>query len=135
MRGNPLGQLILIVVAFALLGVPVWRLTRTAEAVPVSASRLAGEGVQAPAPANAAAGPVAVTIETDFAPTPTEFSVSYLGDAILRGQGQTTASGPWKVALPAEGADLVLHVVWPSGGATGAARVTVRSMCRSGWCG
>ena len=121
-------QLVLIVVVFALLSVPVRRLTREAEAAPASATGLAGEGVQAPASASTAAGPVTLTVGADFAPAPTEFSVSYLGDTILQGQGQASASGPWKVALPAEGADLVLHAAWPTGGGgSGAARVTVRS--------
>lgn len=125
MRGNPLWQLILVTVAFVGLGLPVWRLTRPAQAAAVQgrADGTAKEDVYAPA-----VNMVTLEVEADFAPVPTEWALSYLGEVVLKGKGEAKATASWKTALPAEGADLVLHAAWPTAAGTGmaAARVTVR---------
>ena len=129
MRGNPVWQLLMAVVAFGAMGWPVWRLTRPAEAAPVIAvSGTGGDGGEA----TKAAGSVTLGVAADFAPAAAEFALSYLGSPVLQGKAQGSATAEWKVAFPADGADLVLHVAWPTGataeGKAGAAaaRVTVR---------
>ncbi len=119
MRGNPLWQLALVLVAFIVMALPVWRLTRPAQA-------MVTDTVQTVEPADKAK-PVTLETTAEFVPTPTEFSVTCLGQPVLRGSGQASISATWKTLFPAEGIDLVLHAVWPeaAGGQT-AARLRVR---------
>ena len=103
-------QLALVIAAFLVMALPVWRLTRPAQAAAV-ASGLAGNGVDASASAKTA-GLVTLDVSAEFAPAPKEFALSYLSEAVLQGKLQTSAQAQWKVPLPPEGADLVLHAVW-----------------------
>ena len=126
MRGQPFLQLVLVVLAFAALGLPVWRLTQPA-AANASVETTTAPDTDAPQPNTAAA--VELTVSVAFAPAPEEFRLQHLGRDLLAGRGpQTGWTGPWKTALPAEGADLALQVRWPATGdnAPAAARVAVR---------
>ena len=123
MRGSPLLQAILVIVAFALAGVPVWRLT------------LPAATVGAPMGTGPSIDPVLshvtlLDMEAVFAPAPVDFQVSYLDATVFDGQGpQTQFTTRWKAFLKSEGADLVVRARWPvpaAGGAPPAAmRVTV----------
>ena len=143
MRGSPFWQVLAVVIAFAAMALPVWRLTRPAEAAPVDAAaglrERAGQREKAVAP-------LTMDVEADFAPAPTEFSLSYLGTPVLQGKALATAKAQTNAAVPADGADLVLRVVWPAGadqtggGAPAAARVVVslsdgRQVEKSFWSG
>ena len=116
MRGYPLLQLLLIVCLFAAAGFPVWRLTRAANA-------------PAPTP-TAAAAPTPTASETlldvriTFAPAPTDFRLSYLGNTVLTGRGpQAEFAGTVRVALPPEGADLAVEAHFPPAAQPAAVRV------------
>ena len=113
MRGSPLWQLLAVLVAFLAMGLPVWRLTRPAEAAPVDVT--AGSKERSEQHAQAAAA-LTMDVAASFAPVPTEFSLSYLGTPVLQGKAEAKATGGVKTPIPAEGVDLVLHVVWTTGG-------------------
>lgn len=119
MRGQPLVQLLLVVLAFLGLGWPVRRLTLPARADdPLLAA--ASEVLSGPAE-------IELTLSASFAPAPAEFHLAALGRDLLTGQGpQGEWTGTWKTALPAEGADLSLRAVWPAAESPAAARVVVR---------
>ncbi len=119
MRGRPSIQLALVFLAFALLGVPVWRLTRTD-----------ARAAELPAPSSLSPPVTPVeelTLTAAFAPAPEEFRVQSLGRDVLAGHGPPGEfTGTWKTDLPAAGLDLALQARWPSTDAPGAVRVTVR---------
>ena len=137
MRGAPFLQAIILVAAFLLAGVPVYRLTRPAEpAVVASAGTVADLTADHPE-----AKPVPLEVEVVFAPAPVDFQIRNLDRTVLAGRGpQARFTTRWTTAMPAEGVDLVVQAHWPTtvtGGnaaATGAvpganpaaARVTVR---------
>ncbi len=123
MRGRPWLRLLLVVLAFAALAVPVWRLTRPVR--PRSGDSGGGSTGDAPAQPPMQATECVVTAE--FAPPPREFQVQHLGRTLLEGHGpQARFTGAWRVALPKEGADLALQVTWPGdGSAAGAVRLRV----------
>ena len=91
MRGFPLLQLLLTLAVFAAAGWPVWRLTRP----PVA------QAAAAPVAEESSSAPVATAVvEASFAPAPTEFKVSCLGQSVLTGQGpQAQFAAPWTARL------------------------------------
>ena len=130
MRGFPLLQSVLVVLAVVLAGVPVYRLTRPAGANTGPASLAKASVVVIPA-----ATPPAATLDVEamFAPAPTEFEIKSLDQTVLAGRGpKARFSTRWVGSVPPEGADLVVEAHWP--GSTGAdagpgpaaARFTVR---------
>ena len=118
MRGYPLLQLFLVIGLFAAAGLPVWRVTRPAVAAPVAAAT--------PPPVITAETPLDVRVT--FAPAPTEFRLSYLGQTALAGRGpQAEFQGTVRVTVPPEGTDLALEAHFPAiPGATLPAAVRVR---------
>ena len=141
MRGNPVWQLLMVAVAFVAMGWPVWQLTRPAQAALVNIVPSAKEIAE-----RKAAAEVSLTLdaEADFAPTPSEFSLSYLGTALLQGKSQAKETIQIRTTVPVDGADLVLHVEWPAstvptgGTAPAASRVVIhlsdgRQVEKSSW--
>ena len=96
-------------VAIALMGVPLWKLTR------------AGQAIAAPAQVDAAAAQIPMRLT--FSTAPQSFAISHLGKVIWADGTQGT-DGAKNVALayPKEGVDLQVKVVWPTD-AEGAVRV------------
>ncbi len=121
MRGQPLVQLLLVILAFFGVAWPVARLT-----LPASRANLPAAPTTAEVPSGQPAE-IELTLTASFVPAPAEFHLAALGHDLLAGhgpQGEWTAT--WKTALPAEGADLSLRAVWPTAEAPAAARVVVR---------
>ncbi len=130
MRGFPFLQLVLVVLAVALAGVPVYRLTRPAVAVTPSES-LATPAADATPGAATQAAPL--DVEAVFAPAPTDFQIKNLGQTVLAGRGPGLRfTARWAGAVPPDGADLVVQAHWPAStgpgheAGTGAAKFTVR---------
>lgn len=120
MRGQPSVQLWLVLVTFALIGVPVWRLTRPE----------ASAGQLPSFPPVVTADEVAFQITVTFAPASEEFRVSSLGQDVLAGRGpETSFHATWRTRVPAEGLDLAIQARWPATDSPvpAAARVTVHS--------
>lgn len=123
MRGQPSVQLLFVLLAFAALGMPVWRLTRSAGAAPPgiasgSPTVVLNQGVS---------GEETLAVAAVFTPAPEEFHLQSLGRDVLAGRGpQGEFSGAWRTPLPLEGLDLALQARWPSTEAPTAVRVTVR---------
>lgn len=121
-----------MVVMILLAGVPVYRLTRPAQA------EAAANATVAVIPADPVVGkPAPLEIEAVFAPAATDFQLRNLGQTVLAGQGpQARFRTRWTTAVPPEGLDLVLQAHWSALAAaaeasTGinpaaAARVTLR---------
>lgn len=126
MRGRPWLRLFLVLLAFAALAVPVWRLTRPGPAATASTDTKLDQtqGVTA-------ASESELLVSVDFVPPPRDFQLQYLGRTLLEGRGPKAGfSTPWRVALPKEGADLALSAAWPADGqppptAAAAARIRV----------
>ena len=119
MRGQPLVQLLLVIVAFLGVGWPVMRLTLPSK----------GNGPAPAPPRESLSGQaeIELTLTASFLPAPAEFHLASLGHDLLAGHGpQGEWTGTWKTALPAEGADLSLRAVWPTAEAPAAARLIVR---------
>ena len=124
-RGFPLLQSILIVLAVVLAGVPVYRLTRPAVADAASAP------VAVPTPGvTAQAAPL--DVEAVFAPAPADFQVKNLDQTVLAGHGpKARFTARWAGNIPPDGVDLVVQAHWPAsanpdaGTGPAAARLTV----------
>ncbi len=118
MRGLPWLRLLLIVAVFAVMGVPVWRLTR-----PVAAA-VAPAAVTSDSPV-AAGGPFEIEV-TFVGPPPTHFQLKQAGQTVLQGDGPgTNFRGQWTASLPKEGTDLTFEAQWPPDAPPAAARVSV----------
>ena len=128
MRGQPFLQLLLVVVAFAVVGWPVWRLTRPV----ATAANNAASVALTPDARKEGLAEIELTVTADFVPAPEEVHLQFLGRDLLTGRGPRGEwTGTWKTVLPAEGADLALRARWPAGAAdnaapTAAAHVVVR---------
>lgn len=117
MRGFPLLQTILVVLAVLLAGVPVYRLTRPAVADAALPS-MATPSVEATPIAATQAAPLGVGAV--FAPAPTDFQVKNLGQTVLAGRGpQAQFTAKWATVVPPEGVDLVIQARWPAAAADG----------------
>lgn len=111
MRGSPILRLVLMAIALALAGIPVWVLTR---ATP-------DEPAQPPAAAESPSRWVDVEMT---ASAPGTLSLSALGQVLLASpEGATSAQGR---AWISREADLVASAVWPAGDAPHALRVVIR---------
>ena len=100
-----------MVVAFVLAGVPVFRLTRPAT------THAAVDQTTASVPATPAATPTPAPLDVEaiFAPPPTDFQVTNLGQTILAGRGpQARFQARWTTTVPPEGVDLVIEAHWPT---------------------
>ena len=96
-------------VLIALVGVPLWKLTRAGEAV----------AAQTQAEAAAAQIPMRLTFSTE----PRSFAISHLGKVVWAdGTQGTDATKTLALAYPKEGVDLQVKVAW-SADAEGAVRV------------
>ena len=115
MRGSPLLRALLTLIAIALAGWPVWRITHAGTPIPIVGS--------APRTASPAAPPA--RLQLDFLPAPPlEFTVQYLGQSIWRGGGKLTEeSPPLEIKVPAEGVDLQVVARWPDDLKSAALRV------------
>ncbi len=130
MRGFPLLQFILVVLAVVLAGVPVYRLTRPASADAASVPVETPSAVVAPG-ATTQATPL--DVEAVFAPAPTDFQLKNLDQTVLAGRGpQARFTARWAGSVPPDGADLVVQAHWPTATGTNAgpgpaaARFTIR---------
>lgn len=102
MRGNPKIRIMLVCLGVILMGFPVFMLTHQS----------ASAAVATPPVVATATKSVAITVT--FAHAPETFTVKYLGQAVLVGQGPGTAfQGTCRLSLPREGADLLVEVKWP----------------------
>ena len=100
MKGSPLLRAMLAFVLIALVGVPLWKLTRAGEAV----------AAQTQAEAAAAQIPMRLTFSTE----PRSFAISHLGKVVWAdGTQGTDATKTLALAYPKEGVDLQVKVVWP----------------------
>ncbi len=121
MRGNPFLQTILIVAVFLLAGIPVYRLTRPAEA-----AASIGSPTPTPVDDHSPANPASLEVEVVSAPAPTDFQITNLGQPVIAGRGpQARFAGRWNGTVPPEGVELVVRAHWPTAG-PGAMRVTIR---------
>ena len=125
MRGRPWLRSLFVLLAFAALAVPVWRLTRPAS--DATAAIVAATGAPDKSAVKAVRPADELTVSVDFAPPPREFLLQHLGRTLLEGRGpQASFAGKWTVALPKEGADLALHATWPEDGQAPAAAAQLR---------
>ena len=96
-----------MVALFLLAAVPVYRLTRPAQAVVISPAT-------DHSPDTASAKPVPLDVDIVFAPAPVDFQLKNLDQTILAGSGpQSRFAAQWKTTLPPEGVDLVIQARWP----------------------
>lgn len=127
MRGFPLLQSILVVLAVLVAGVPVYRLTRPARAQAAAVSTVAAQ------PTVHVSGVTPVDVEAVFAPAPADFQIKTLDQTVLAGIGpKTRFTARWAGSVPPEGVDFVVQAHWPEGtGAdaglvSAAARIAIR---------
>ena len=113
MEGRPWLRILFILVGFALLGWPVWSITRPGQiAVPAEESPA---GLAQP-----------LHVEVSFAEPPTSFNLEDLGTPICSGTApKRDFSCDWEVALPGEGVDLFVSASWPADATKTAVRVQV----------
>ena len=113
MRGSPLLRALLAFIIIALMGIPLWQLTRPEVVVAAPAS-------QAPKPEVAKA----IHLHLTFTAVPQKFTISNLDKVIWEA---TTPEADMEhdvsIAYPAEGVDLQFHIEWPEGGPLSAMRV------------
>lgn len=106
MRGSPFLQTVLVVAAFILAAVPVWRLTRPA----ADAAVVPPVAEAAPVPG---AKPVPLEVEAVLVPAPTDFQIKYLNETVIAGDGpRSRFTARWAATVPPEGADLVVQARW-----------------------
>ncbi|CAN5823503.1 hypothetical protein BH09VER1_BH09VER1_41490 [soil metagenome] len=113
MDGRPWLRILLVLLGFLLLGIPVWTMTREKAQVVMSEKAPVQTG--------------ALRVSLTFAEAPTDFELQYLGATLCSGRGpQKEFTCDWNVGLSPDGADLLLTVNWPPGGAPTAVRVQVK---------
>jgi len=117
MRGSPLFYALLAFLGIALVGFPVYSLTRP-YAVKTEATATA-----TPAPSHA---PVKVPIEFAFTAEPKSMRVKHLGKVVWSvdapgARTDTELSLEW----PQEGVDLLVEITWPENTPLAAARLTL----------
>ncbi len=116
-----------MVVAFVLAGVPVYRLTHPAVISTAVYATAAGTPTPTATPATAP-----LDVEAIFAPPPTDFQITNLGQTVLAGRGpQARFQARWATTVPPEGVDLVIEAHWTTSAPdasplNAAARVSVR---------
>jgi hypothetical protein len=111
MRGSPILRFLAIGAFLALAGIPIWSLTHREEPE-----------------ASHSETPDAGTHEVEISVTSAReamVTLSYAGTVVLQSRApSTTLTG--QLALPAEGADLVVHASWQDTSAPNAVRVTAK---------
>lgn len=116
MRGFPLINAAIILVALGLILVPLIKLTSTPSVGPAFAN----------APADLANDSESVTVSISFrsAHAPESIKVSHLGKTLV---DTDTVQATFEVgmAIPEEGVDLLVEVVWPNGTPDTALEVTL----------
>ena len=109
MKGSPLLRALLAFVAIALVGVPLWKITRAGSAAPAVLQK---EAVVAQIP-----------MRLTFSAAPRSFAVSHLGKVVWAGGTDgMDVTNAFALVYPKEGVDLQVKVAWPAD-AEGAARV------------
>lgn len=108
MRGNPPVQIIGVLIAFLILGIPVWKLTGSEESS------------SAPAAVSSEAASTSVKINLTFSRPVRQFSLSYLGKTVMKSSSPGLEISR-EITLPEDGADLVLKVEWADKNASAAA--------------
>ena len=123
-------QLVLVVFAVFLAGVPVYRLTRPAVTVGTSASMATPSADVAP---DATTRVAPLDVEAVFAPAPADFQIKNLDQTVLAGRGpKARFTARWAGSVPPDGVDLVVQAHWPvsaaadAGTGPAAAKITVR---------
>ena len=108
MRGNPLIRLAIAIVVFSLLGIPVWKLTRThsvsATAVPSASG--ADSGIRE----------VTLHVAFDLEEPASKVVLSIPAESNLPSwtfQPGQAGSANWKTSLPKSGADILVEATWP----------------------
>ena len=114
MRGFPLINAAVILLALCAVLVPLLRLTSSSDASP--AVEISNEP-------HDMSGAIPVAVSVKSAHQPRSLTLSHLGDVIW----QAGASQPSEVSLviPPEGIDLVVHAVWPEGTPESAIEITL----------
>ena len=101
MRGSPLLRAFIAFCLIALLGWPLWRLTRAAQAV-----------VEVTAPPKTEIKDI--DLQLDFTAVPKSFAVRYLEkDLWTETAPKFTMEHKLSLAFPDKGVDLVFHIEWP----------------------
>ena len=114
MRGSPLARALLAFFAIALLGWPLWRLTR------------AQETDAAPPPPKPAAHAIkkAIGLHLTFTTVPKSFSVRHLEEVVWTTTApEADMQHDVSLDYPDEGVDLQFHIEWPDEGPPAAMRV------------
>ena len=112
MRGSPLFRALIAFAVILLLGYPLWRLTRVADAPPV-----------APAAAPIS-GPKAIGLHLTFTLAPKAVTVRHLEKEVWNETAPTLdMEREIQLVFPAEGVDLQFHIDWPEAGPLAALRV------------
>lgn len=109
MNGRPLLRLLLVTLAFACLGIPVWQLTR---------------GTDAPAPAEITSTSKVeeLSVTLTFSTSAESFALTHLDETVL---AAPALSRTWQAAVPPEGIDLLLKAHWPAKTKTAAVRLQI----------
>lgn len=113
MRGSPLLRALLAFIIIALLGIPLWQLTRP-EVV------IAAPAPQVPKPEVTKA----IHLHLTFTAVPKKFTVTHLDKVIWKATApEADMEHDVSIAYPAEGVDLQFHIEWPEDGPLSAMRV------------
>lgn len=111
MRGAPLIRAFIAFCVIALLGWPLWHLTRATEAV-------AAPAVSAPAEASVTG------LQVEFTTAPRRFSVRHLDKEVwTETQPQAAMDRDIPLVFPEKGVDLVFHIEWAEDAPLSAARI------------
>lgn len=113
MRGSPLVRALLAFFVIALLGIPLWRLTRPEEVIAAVAPK-----VVAPVAVKA------IHLHLTFTAVPKKFTVSNLDKVVWEAATpEAEMEQDVSMAYPPEGVDLQFHIEWPEDGPLSAMRV------------
>lgn len=111
MRGSPLLYALLAFIGIALLGFPVYSLTRPHPVLEV------------PAPSHE---PVKVPLEFAFTTEPKSVRVKHLGKVVWSADAPGThTEAEFALEWPMEGVDLLVEITWPENAPLAAARLTL----------
>lgn len=109
MNGRPLLRLLIVALAFACLGLPVWQLTR-------------GTAAPAPVEITSTSKTEEFSVTLTFSTPAESFALTHLDETVL---ASPNLSRTWQAAIPSEGIDLLLKARWPAKTKTAAVRLQI----------
>ena len=113
MRGSPLARALLAFFVIALLGWPLWQLTRSDEAVAAPAPKAAVATIKK-----------AIRLHLTFTTVPKSVTVEHLGEEVWKvTAAEADMEKEFPLDYPAEGVDLQFHIEWPEDAPLAAMRV------------